>query len=77
MLALSTVTSKNIFSYFPDSGDERGFNYKIESMFTSLNDKVNDAHILFCLQGVHAECGQTFKANHFVPVFSRMVQKEN
>ncbi|XP_057307823.1 zinc finger MYM-type protein 1-like isoform X2 [Hydractinia symbiolongicarpus] len=71
MFALSTVTSKNIFSYFPDCGDERDkllFNCKNEPMFTSLNDKVTDAHILFCLQGVHAECDQTFKANHFVPV---------
>ena len=64
MLALSSVTSANIFSHYPDCGEERDklfFNCKVEPR--KLLRSVHDVHILFWFQG-YIQTGNFFKPNH-------------
>ena len=54
ILALTTVVSSSVFTYFPDRGDLRDrvlFNSKIEPQDTAL---FRDFHVLFCMQGPSA-----------------------
>ena len=68
LLALSSVTAREIVSYYPDIGVENFklfFNQKIQPRLPSLS--VVALHILFCYEGI-LPSGVLFKHNHFVPL---------
>ena len=68
MLALSPVTSANIFSHYPDCGKEMDklfFNCKVDPR--KLLRSVHDVHILFCFQG-YIQTGNFLKPNNYVPL---------
>ena len=68
ILALASVTNRNIFCYYPDCGEDRFkllFNCMIEPC--PPIKAVSDLHILFYFEGI-AKPGEVFKPNHFVPL---------
>ena len=68
ILGLASVTNTNIFSYYPDCGEERFkllLNCKVEPC--PPTKPVVDVHVLFCFHGI-VESGNVFQPNHFVPI---------
>ena len=69
ILGLSSVLHRNIYTYYPDSGEFRNkllFNQFVEPS-ESAKDNRSDIHILFCHEGI-LEPGEVFQPNHFVPL---------
>ena len=73
LFALSTVTHRNIFSYYPDFDSNVArwsllFNQKLEPR-PLVKPLPNDLNILFCYEGL-LPSSVTFKHNHYVPLIS-------
>ena len=69
ILALASVTNRNVFCYYPDCGEDRFkllFNCMIEPC-PPIKAVSSDLHILFCFEGI-VKAGQVFKPNNFVPL---------
>ncbi|XP_057307639.1 52 kDa repressor of the inhibitor of the protein kinase-like [Hydractinia symbiolongicarpus] len=74
MLALSSVTNRNIFSYYPDYGCKKAqmlFNQLIEPRQPSSAFAI---HILFCYEGL-LPSRENFAPNHFVPIIFKQIHK--
>lgn len=69
ILALSSVLGRNIYTYYPDCGEERYRLFLNCLVKPRLPTKHNfeDLHILFCFEGC-IKPGDTFLPNHFVPL---------
>ena len=76
MLALSSVVSGNVISYYPDCGDEKLkllFNCKIEQC-TAIRS-MPDINILFCFEGA-IKAGDTFKVNHYLSLIVQPIKRK-
>ncbi len=69
ILGLSSALCRNIYTYYPDCGEDR---YKL--FFNGLihprqnaRKGLYDIHVLFCHEGI-IRPGETFQPNHFVPL---------
>ena len=79
LLALSTVTCRNIFSHYPDFDSNvirwsLLFNQKIEPR-SPVKPVSQDLRVLFCFEGM-LPSSVTFKHNHYVPLISGDVAKK-
>ena len=69
ILGLSSVLRRNIYTYYPDSGEFRNkllFNQFVQPRENAKRTE-NDIHILFCHEGI-LRPEEAFKPNHFVPL---------
>lgn len=77
ILGLSSAISRNIFTYYPDCGDQRFklfFNRMVQPRLTAT-EGLDDLHVLFCCEGI-VHLGEIFKPNHFVPLLFQIQQKK-
>ena len=76
MLAVSSVVSGNIISYYPDCGDAKLkllFNCKIEPRKAIRS--MPDINTLFCFEGA-IKAGDAFKVNHYVPLIVQQIKSK-